>query len=123
MALVMHVAESTAPKSMPVVERTAGWTKMMYDIVMNVVSPARISVRIVVRDAVRRKVLSRSAVINHQSVFIFQSVQNRIPDLTRAKRPADIASCVPVGHAGNDSVLDTARGVVQAEMFQHHCRG
>ena len=45
-----HVAVVTAPKSIPVGESniapdsTAGWTKMMYDIVRNVVRPARISV-------------------------------------------------------------------------------
>ena len=46
-----HVATSTAPKSIPVgfparsVDRTAGWTTMMYAIVRNVVRPARASVR------------------------------------------------------------------------------
>src|SRR5262249_38915859 len=54
----MHVAAITAPKSMPVVESTAGCTKMMYDIVMNVVSPASTSVRTSVPDSDSRNHLS-----------------------------------------------------------------
>lgn len=40
-----HVAVITAPASMPVVASTAGWTKMMYDKVTNVVTPPMISAR------------------------------------------------------------------------------
>ena len=44
-----HVAAVTAPKGMPASCRIAGLTKTMYAIVMNVVMPARISVRQLVR--------------------------------------------------------------------------
>ncbi len=39
-----QVAVITAPKSMPVSDSTAGWTKMMYEAVRKVTSPARSSV-------------------------------------------------------------------------------
>ena len=39
MALAMHVATMTDPKSIPQLESTAGCTKMMYDIVRKVVVP------------------------------------------------------------------------------------
>ena len=61
MALTMQVAARTAWKSIPVVDSTAGWTKMMYDIVMNVVMPARISVRMVVWEAERWKMRSMNS--------------------------------------------------------------
>ncbi len=41
---------------------------MMYDIVMKVVTPARISVRIVVCDSDSRKVFSRKSCIGFQSI-------------------------------------------------------
>ncbi|MNI86312.1 hypothetical protein D3C73_1433980 [compost metagenome] len=47
-AAARQVATKTASRSMPVDERMSGLTKMMYDIVRNVVRPATISVRAVV---------------------------------------------------------------------------
>jgi len=44
MALAMHVATMTDPKSIPQLESTAGCTKMIYDIVRKVVVPATASV-------------------------------------------------------------------------------
>jgi hypothetical protein len=64
---MMQVDARTAPKSIPVVERTAGCTKMMYDIVMNVVRPARTSVRMVVCESLSRKVLFRKSRIVFES--------------------------------------------------------
>lgn len=43
-ALARHVAAMTEPKSMPATESTAGWTKIIYAMVMKVVTPAVISV-------------------------------------------------------------------------------
>src|SRR5262249_4476243 len=42
---VRHVAVRTAPASMPVVDRTAGCTKRMYESATNVVAPPITSVR------------------------------------------------------------------------------
>ena len=51
---------------------------MMYDIVMNVVMPARISVRIVVLDSDRWKVLSRnSRIITNWNSATFPSLHHR----------------------------------------------
>ena len=54
-----QVAMVTEARSMPVWARMEGFTKMMYAIVMNVVSPARISVRHVVLWAAKPKCCSR----------------------------------------------------------------
>ena len=48
MALATHVATNTAPGSIPAAESTAGCTNRMYAMVMNVVTPAVISVLSVV---------------------------------------------------------------------------
>ncbi|GIK14874.1 MAG: hypothetical protein BroJett002_35810 [Candidatus Brocadia sinica] len=58
MALAMHVATITDPKSIPQVESTAGWTKMIYDIVRKVVVPAKTSVRRLVWFSLSLKILS-----------------------------------------------------------------
>ncbi|MNY50135.1 hypothetical protein D3C86_1856180 [compost metagenome] len=47
-AAARQVATNTASRSMPVEDRMSGLTKMMYDIVRNVVRPATISVLAVV---------------------------------------------------------------------------
>ncbi|MCY1365308.1 hypothetical protein D9M69_521480 [compost metagenome] len=47
-AAARQVATNTALRSMPVDDRMSGLTKMMYDIVRNVVRPATSSVRAVV---------------------------------------------------------------------------
>src|SRR5690606_20869809 len=47
-AAARQVATNTALRSMPVEDRMSGLTKMMYDIVRNVVRPATISVRALV---------------------------------------------------------------------------
>ncbi len=47
-AAARQVATNTALRSMPVDDRMSGFTKMMYDIVRNVVRPATISVLAVV---------------------------------------------------------------------------
>ena len=49
------VARNTPPRGMPAWERMFGLTARMYAIVMNVVTPATISVRTVVRLRLRRK--------------------------------------------------------------------
>ena len=53
----------TAASGIPVWERMAGLTKMMYAMVMNVVRPARISVRQVVWWDAKPKYLSRRETI------------------------------------------------------------
>src|SRR5262245_23227235 len=137
-ALTMHVAARTALKSMPVVERTAGCTKMMYDIVMNVVTPASISVRIVVREAVRWNVFSSKFCIAYErpprlrlrrrhppheegisnTPFLFkvalQSGQDRIRDFARAETTANIPRCLIFHHTTDDRVLDGFRSLIQA---------
>jgi len=55
MQLAIHVADNTAPKSMPVTASTVGCTTMMYDIAAKVVAPAITSRRMVVRFPVRSK--------------------------------------------------------------------
>ena len=50
-----QVAMVTAARGMPVFARMAGFTKMMYAIVMKVVRPARDSVRQVVWCSAKRK--------------------------------------------------------------------
>ena len=59
MAAHKHVDVVTAANDIPVWDRIAGFTKMMYAIVTNVVKPASISVRHVVLWAVKQKYRSK----------------------------------------------------------------
>src|SRR5215467_7789583 len=74
----MQVAVSTAPRSIPAAPMTAGWTNRMYAIVRNVVTPARTSVRTVVRSSDRRNSRSSMAagrILDGQG-FVSQSIRS-----------------------------------------------
>src|SRR5215813_8299306 len=119
----MHVAVMTAPKSMPVVERTAGCTKMMYDIVMNVVSPASSSVRIVVREAVRWKVFSsRWRIIYYEfCTFLWLDFrQHGIGDFSCTETAADVPRRLTFIHTCHDGILYRLRRFIETEIFEHH---
>src|SRR5262245_34053912 len=126
----MQVAARTAPKSMPVLERTAGCTNMMYDIVMNVVRPASSSVRTVVRHSDNLKVLSKKSCISYwkdapnSPAYYARSelFQHRIPNLASAEFATDILSHLALIHAGHDRILDGVRRFVQTEMLEQHRR-
>ena len=59
MALAMHVANMTDPKSIPQLESTAGCTKIIYDIVRKVVVPDIASVVTQVLFSFSLKIFSR----------------------------------------------------------------
>ncbi len=69
-----QVAAVTAAMGMPVWERMEGFTKMMYAIVMKVVSPARVSVRQLVRSWAKWKYFSSFVTTTHPHRFA-QSIQ------------------------------------------------
>src|SRR4051794_22148744 len=69
-AAEIHVAAVTAESGMPVSCRIAGFTNTIYAIVMNVVTPARISVRQVALSGLKSKYCSsrrRNAMASHCS--------------------------------------------------------
>jgi hypothetical protein len=80
-AAATQVATRAPPKSKPAALRIAGFTKIMYDIVMKVTTPPKSSRRTVESLSLIWK--NRSSIATHQTASIYQMKPHRANDFAR----------------------------------------